>query len=84
MPSPLQQLEHALHTVVAFVIMPIFALASAGVVLPFASFEGSRLPITLGIIFGLVLGKPIGILGTVWLVTRSGIASFPDASAGSI
>ncbi len=76
--APLQQLEYALHTVVAFVIMPIFALANAGVVLSFASFEGSTLPITLGIIVGLVLGKPIGILGAVWLVTRSGIASFPD------
>ena len=76
--APLQQLEHSLHTIVAFGIMPIFALANAGVVLSFASFEGSTLPITLGIIVGLVLGKPIGILGAVWLVTRLGIASFPD------
>ena len=76
--APLQQLEHALHTVVAFVIMPVFALANAGVVISSANFEGSTLPITLGIIVGLVVGKPIGILGAAWLATRTGITSLPS------
>ncbi|WP_419786530.1 Na+/H+ antiporter NhaA [Pseudodesulfovibrio sp.] len=64
--TPLQRLEHALHPVVEYAIMPVFALANAGVVLggDIGTVMGS--PVTLGIMAGLVLGKPLGILLSVW------------------
>jgi NhaA family Na+:H+ antiporter len=72
--TPLMRLEHALHGVVALGIMPIFALANAGVRLggDLSGSLGSR--VTLGIIIGLVVGKPLGIMLASWLVVRSGIA----------
>ena len=74
---PLHRLEHALHGVVALGIMPLFALANAGV-----SLEGNLLaalssPITLGVTLGLVLGKPIGITLFAWGAVRSGLAEKP-------
>jgi Na+:H+ antiporter, NhaA family len=59
--SPAERLIHALHPWVAFVVMPIFALANAGVVLGGASFSGDYLWLFAGIVAGLALGKPIGI-----------------------
>jgi Na+:H+ antiporter, NhaA family len=65
--SPLDRLHGALHGWVAFAIMPVFALANAGVALD----EGSALaPLPLAVAAGLVLGKPIGFLLASWLVTR--------------
>src|SRR3954471_4454264 len=75
---PLHRLEHALHPWVTFVIMPLFALANAGVVL---SGDFGKLvvePITLGVILGLVLGKPIGVTLACWLAVRMKIASLPE------
>lgn len=77
--APLQKLEHALHVWVAFMIMPIFALANAGVTITADSLGGASLPVLLGIILGLTLGKPIGIIGASWLATRIGIATLPMA-----
>ena len=76
--APLQKLEHALHTWVQFVIMPIFALANAGVALSLQSVAGETANVALGIIAGLVLGKPLGLLGVAWLATRTGIAVLPE------
>jgi NhaA family Na+:H+ antiporter len=59
--SPVERLIHALHPWVAFVVMPVFALANAGVVLGGASFSGDARWLFLGIVAGLVLGKPLGI-----------------------
>lgn len=75
---PLQALERALHPLVVFLIMPVFALSNTGVVIEdgLASAIGS--PIGLGIVFGLVLGKPVGILLFSWLAKRLGIASMPE------
>jgi Na+:H+ antiporter, NhaA family len=74
--APLLKMEDKLHGVVAFGIMPLFALANAGVVLAGAgSAFGS--PVTLGVIAGLVLGKPIGITLFAWAAWRMGIASIP-------
>jgi NhaA family Na+:H+ antiporter len=75
--SPLVRLEHALHPWVAFAIMPVFALANAGVSLPgdVAGVLGS--PVALGIVLGLVLGKPIGILTFSWVAVRLGLATLP-------
>jgi NhaA family Na+:H+ antiporter len=71
-------MEHSLHTWVAFGIMPIFALANAGVAISASSMSSSSQPVLLGIIFGLTLGKPIGILGASWLVVRLRVAQLPS------
>jgi NhaA family Na+:H+ antiporter len=70
-------MEGKLHTPVAFAIMPLFALANAGVMLRGAS-GALESPITLGIIAGLVFGKPIGITLFAWVAARSGLASMPE------
>jgi NhaA family Na+:H+ antiporter len=76
--TPLLRLEHALIPWVSFVIMPVFALANAGVEIGggFVPALGSR--ISLGIILGLVLGKQIGITLFTWLAVRLGLGSLPE------
>ncbi len=75
--SPLQRLEHFLHPWVAFFIMPIFALSNAGVPLS-AGFVGALgSPVALGIIIGLSIGKPLGVVLFAWIAVKSGIASLP-------
>ena len=69
--SPLERLETALHPWVSFAIMPLFALANAGVPLHFADF---REPVAVAVMIGLVVGKPVGILGLSWLAVRLGVA----------
>lgn len=76
--TPLQQLEHALHPFVLFVIMPIFALSNAGVHLGEGLVDLLQQPVTLGVFFGLLAGKVIGVVGCVWLTVRLGIAQFPE------
>jgi NhaA family Na+:H+ antiporter len=76
--APLQKMEHRLHFWVQFVIMPIFALANAGVALSLSGVGGDTGPVTLGIVTGLVLGKPIGLLGASWLAIRTGIVALPE------
>jgi NhaA family Na+:H+ antiporter len=73
-----ERLEHALEPWVAFAIMPIFALANAGVRL--SGDVGAALldPVALGIILGLFIGKQIGIAASCWLVVRAGLASLPS------
>jgi NhaA family Na+:H+ antiporter len=73
--SPADRLEHLLHPWVAFAIMPLFALANAGVSLGGADLSGDGLFIFLGIVLGLALGKPLGIFAASALATRSGLAS---------
>jgi Na+:H+ antiporter, NhaA family len=80
--SPAEYLQHQLHGLVAFGVMPIFALANAGVVLGGADLTGDALMILAGIIGGLVLGKPIGIVVTSWLATRTNLATQPKAVTG--
>lgn len=72
--SPVEQLELMLHPWVAFVIMPIFALANAGVSI---SLTGLTDSVTVAIFAGFVLGKPLGILSFGWLAVRTGIATRP-------
>jgi Na+:H+ antiporter, NhaA family len=76
--TPLMRMEHALHPLVAFLIMPIFALANAGVTLSAGSSQSILHPVSLGIIMGLVIGKQVGITFFSWLAARSGIASIPE------
>ncbi|MCA8981762.1 MAG: Na+/H+ antiporter NhaA [Planctomycetes bacterium] len=72
-------LEHQLHPVQAFWILPIFAFFNAGVPLDGASVSAAvESPISWGIVLGLVVGKPIGVLLFSWLAVKSGRASLPD------
>lgn len=81
--SPLKVLEHDLHTVVAFVILPVFAFANAGI-----SFEGMTLEqvlhgVPIGVALGLFLGKQIGIFGLCWLFIKLKWASLPSGMSWS-
>jgi NhaA family Na+:H+ antiporter len=72
--SPLHRLEQTWHPWVAFGIMPIFALANAGVVLEISAI---RHPVALAVALGLFVGKPLGIVGASWLGVKLGIARLP-------
>jgi len=72
------RLERTLHPWVTFFIMPVFALANAGVAIP-SEFGAVLLqPVTVGVILGLVLGKPLGIFAASWLAVKLGVASLPE------
>jgi NhaA family Na+:H+ antiporter len=71
-------LEHRLHPVQSFLILPLFALFNAGVYLGGDALGQTTDPIALGIIFGLVLGKQVGVLGFSWISIKSGLADLPD------
>ncbi len=75
---PLERMEHALHGWAAFVIVPIFAFANAGV--SFAGVEASALlePLPLGIALGLIIGKQIGIFGFAYAAVKTGFANLPE------
>jgi len=79
--SPLHRLEHALHGVVPFVIVPIFGFANAGV--SFAGMSPDTLvdPLTLGVAVGLVVGKLVGVFGTSYAAIRLGFADMPANAA---
>jgi len=76
--APLQRLEHTLLPFTTFGILPLFALANAGVTL--VDYDLGRLllePVTLGVFFGLLVGKPVGIAAMSWLAVRFGAADLP-------
>ena len=79
MESPLQRMEHKLHIWVSFLIIPIFALANAGIPIDMATL-GTTLshPVTLGVIAGLIGGKLCGILFFAWLVLKLGWSRLPQ------
>jgi NhaA family Na+:H+ antiporter len=70
--------EHGLHPWVAFLIVPVFALANAGVTLDGNAVASAVQPISIGIVAGLFLGKLMGVTGFSWLAVRLGWASLPD------
>jgi NhaA family Na+:H+ antiporter len=72
--SPLERLEHGLHPWVSFLIMPLFALANAGVPL---KADAVAHPVALAIIVGLFIGKPLGVVLFSWIATRMKIARKP-------
>ncbi|MBY6015641.1 Na+/H+ antiporter NhaA [Qipengyuania gaetbuli] len=76
--DPLERMEHALHPWVAFLVIPIFGFANAGVSL--LGLEPSDLlaPLPLGIALGLLLGKQIGIFGLSWIAVKMKLASLPE------
>ncbi len=75
--APVERLTANLHKWVAFAVMPLFALANAGVTVGGATWGPGEVKIAAGIILGLVVGKPIGILAASWLVVRLRIADLP-------
>ena len=82
--APAARLENNLHLMVALVIIPLFALANAGIAIDFSSIGSTVLePVSLGIISGLILGKVIGVFGISWLAIKLGIARLPEGSTMS-
>jgi len=73
--SPVERLEMTLHPWVGFLIMPLFALANAGVTLSLSDITD---PVSVAVFLGFVLGKPIGVLSFSWVAVRLGIATRPD------
>ncbi|WP_417516936.1 Na+/H+ antiporter NhaA [Minwuia sp.] len=76
--SPLEHLEHGLQPWVAFMVMPIFAFANAGVSLAGLNIDMLLQPLTLGIALGLCIGKPVGIFAFVWVAVKARITRLPD------
>jgi NhaA family Na+:H+ antiporter len=79
--SPLMQLEHALHPWVAFMIMPVFAFANAGIPLLGIRWQDLLQPLTLGIALGLFVGKQLGVFLVARLAVALGIADRPSGSS---
>lgn len=76
--APLQRLEHVWHMPVAYLVIPIFALANAAIPVQLTSLgETFTHPVMLGVMFGLILGKFIGITGVCWLLLKLGVAELP-------
>jgi NhaA family Na+:H+ antiporter len=79
--TPAARLEHDLHLPVSLIVIPLFALANAGIAIDFSSIgETIVQPVSLGIIAGLVLGKVMGIFGVSWIAIKTGIAKLPESS----
>lgn len=75
--SPLHRLEHGLHPYVAFLVIPIFGFANAGVSFAGLGLSTLAAPVPIGIMLGLFLGKQIGVFGFSWLAIRTGFADLP-------
>ena len=74
---PLQRLEHILHPYAAFMIIPLFSVANAGLHLGAEAAEAATSPITIGVVSGLLFGKPIGIFLACFIAVKFGIAALP-------
>ena len=79
--SPLHRLEHALQKPVAFLVVPIFGFANAGVSFAGVTAAAFGDPLTLGVAVGLVAGKLVGVFGSVVMMVRSGLASLPAGAS---
>jgi len=78
---PLNRIEHALIPWVAFFIVPVFALANAGVRLGEGAGELVTGNVSIGIALGLLIGKPLGVVGFSWLAVKLGVGSLPSGSS---
>ena len=79
--SVAERLEHVLHPYSSFLIIPVFALANAGVQMDVATLgDAVSSPVTVGVVLGLVAGKLIGITGFSWIAVRSGIGALPKGA----
>jgi Na+:H+ antiporter, NhaA family len=80
--SVVEWLQHVLHPWTSYVIVPVFALANSGIVISNAGLaDAVRSPITWGVLFGLVVGKPLGVVLATRLAVRSGHADYPEGAA---
>ncbi len=77
--SPLKDMEHDLHGVVAFAILPIFAFANAGVQMVGVTADSFFHSVPVGIALGLFVGKQIGIFGLCWLAVKMGFVTLPES-----
>jgi len=79
--TPAARLESDLHLPVALIVIPLFALANAGIAIDFGSIGTTIMtPVSLGIIAGLILGKVLGIFGVAWLAIKLKVATLPQGS----
>lgn len=81
--SPLKSLEHDLHAAVAFIVLPVFAFANAGINFTGVGLDQLMHGVPLGIALGLFLGKPIGIFGLCWLAVKFNLAHYPSGMSAS-
>lgn len=82
--TPAARLEHDLHLPVSLIVIPLFALANAGISIDFSSIGDTIVtPVSIGIIAGLILGKVLGIAGLAWIAIKLGIAKLPEGSTMS-
>jgi len=77
-PSPLKSLEHNLHSTVAFIVLPIFAFANAGISFVDVGVAQVMSPVPLGIILGLLVGKQLGVFGFCFIAIKLGFAKLPE------
>jgi NhaA family Na+:H+ antiporter len=78
--SPARDFEHDLHPWVAFGVLPIFAFANAGVGLAGIALSDLLHPVQIGTELGLLVGKQAGVIGSIWLATRIGLAKLPEGA----
>jgi len=81
--SPLKEMEHDLHTVVAFWILPIFAFANAGITLTGVGMEQLLHDVPVGIALGLFIGKQLGVFGFCWLAIKLSLTRLPNGISWS-
>lgn len=74
---PLQRLEHGLHPIVSFIVMPIFALSNAGITLSGNVLDALFSTVTIGVIVGLILGKFVGVVGVSYIVIKLKLMQLP-------
>lgn len=78
MESPLQRMENSLHVWVSFLIIPVFALANAGIPIDFSQLDNILIhPVTIGTMFGLIFGKTVGIVGATLITIKFGFSTMP-------
>lgn len=75
--TPMNRLEHTMHPLTVYIIMPVFALGNAGVKIGSGAMESLSGPVGLGIILGLFIGKPLGVTVFSWMAVRLGLADLP-------
>lgn len=78
--SPLREMEHELFPWVSLGVVPVFAFFNSGVALSFSTGTTLLSFISLGIVFGLFVGKPLGIFGALWLAVKLKLAKLPEAA----
>jgi NhaA family Na+:H+ antiporter len=81
MQAPLQRLEHQLEPFVSFIVLPVFALANAGVTLVGVPLDQVLVaPVELGVLFGLLIGKPVGVVLATWIGVRTRLGDLPEGT----